>query len=401
MRSEPSRFVRAQGRRRRRPSSGSRVTLAGLLCIASCGFPPEASQVTTFLGDSPDDRALACTGFVLQGPAGPWVGKNLDWAVSHGVVAINQRGVRKIAWHPHGESDLSWVSRYGSVTFNQLGWGFPLGGLNEAGLVVEEMSYSPTRYPDPDSRPSLNELQWIQYQLDNHSAVAEVLASDTEIRIEPFLVGLHYLVADRNGNVAVVEFLDGTMTAYTDENLPVPVLANDTYANSVKYLRHHVGFGGERTATNGPESPERFVRAATQIREYEREVDPGDPGKRTLEILDSVRQSDTQWTMAYGLAEGAVSFRTLGSSRTRTLGLDSWDFACREGEASALPLDDDNHPWSGAADQRWTLERNEALVTTVFEEFGEIFTAEELPSPEVISSLATYLSSEKCGTPHQ
>ncbi len=47
----------------------------------------------------------------------------------------------------------------------------------ESGLVVEELSYSPTQYPAPDARPALNELQWIQYQLDNHRSVQEVIAS--------------------------------------------------------------------------------------------------------------------------------------------------------------------------------------------------------------------------------
>ena len=31
----------------------------------------------------------------------------------------------------------SWVSKYGSVTFNQYGRELPTGGMNEAGLVVE------------------------------------------------------------------------------------------------------------------------------------------------------------------------------------------------------------------------------------------------------------------------
>jgi len=372
------------------------VTLAGLFTTAACGWSSDAPRTPSSLGAPQDDRPLACTGFVLEGPAGPWVGKNLDWAVGDGTIAINERGVRKTAWRPDGGSDFFWVSRFGSVTFNQLGWSFPLGGLNEAGLVVEEMSYCPTQYPEPDSRPGLNELQWIQYQLDTHSTVAEVLASDSEIRIEPFLFGLHFLVADRLGDVAVIEFLDGTMTAYTADELPVPVLANDTYANSVRYLGHHVGFGGERVATDGPESPERFVRVSTQVREYEKEAERGDPREAALEILGSVRQSDTQWTIAYGLAEGMVLFRTLGSSRTRTVNLSSWDFACRESEDLALPMGGDDPSLSGSTDHRWTPEKNRELVTGVFEKLGEAFSADELPTGEVISSLAAHPFLETC-----
>ena len=34
-----------------------------------------------------------------------------------------------------------------------------------------------SEYPKPDGTPSVNELQWIQYQLDNFATVGEVLAS--------------------------------------------------------------------------------------------------------------------------------------------------------------------------------------------------------------------------------
>lgn len=50
------------------------------------------------------------------------MGKNLDWEIEDGIVVVNERGVRKEAWSPGIDSDFFWVSRYGSVTFNQFGW---------------------------------------------------------------------------------------------------------------------------------------------------------------------------------------------------------------------------------------------------------------------------------------
>jgi len=52
------------------------------------------------------------------------------------------------------------------------------------GLVVENMWLDETEYAEPDSRPAVNLLQWIQYQLDNCKTVAEVISNDTKIRIE-------------------------------------------------------------------------------------------------------------------------------------------------------------------------------------------------------------------------
>jgi len=51
---------------------------------------------------------------------------------------------------------------------------FPLGGMNEAGLIVETMVLEDTQYPSPDSRPEVETLQWVQYQLDNFSTIEAV-----------------------------------------------------------------------------------------------------------------------------------------------------------------------------------------------------------------------------------
>ena len=61
-----------------------------------------------------------------------------------------------------------------------------MGGMNEAGLVVETMMLEETEYPSPDSRPGIEILQWIQYQLDNFSTIEEVIASHSQIRIREY-----------------------------------------------------------------------------------------------------------------------------------------------------------------------------------------------------------------------
>lgn len=154
--------------------------------------------------------APACTTFCLRDDGRIVFGKNYDWAVDDGLLIVNKRGVARTADVVGDPRPASWVSRYGSVTFNQYGRDFPMGGMNEKGLTIELMWLDGTRYPQADARPSVDVLQWIQYQLDNHATVAEVLKADKSVRI----VGsapLHYLVADRQGQVATVEFLDGRM----------------------------------------------------------------------------------------------------------------------------------------------------------------------------------------------
>ena len=119
----------------------------------------------------------ACTSFLL-----PWgkqvvLGKSYDWNSGHGLLLINKRSVAKQALLLPGTpgSPARWISRFGSVTFNQYGRDLPLGGMNEQGLVVEVMWLGKTDHGGAQKKvPALNELQWIQYVLDTAKTVPEV-----------------------------------------------------------------------------------------------------------------------------------------------------------------------------------------------------------------------------------
>jgi len=112
-----------------------------------------------------------------------------------------------------------------------IGKQFPLGGMNERGLVIEEMSYSPSKYPAQELK-KVNESQWIQYQLDNSQSVKEVIKSLKHISISPFLFKLHYIVCDSSGRIALIEFIDGKVKIYTDDDIVAPVLTNYNYKNN-------------------------------------------------------------------------------------------------------------------------------------------------------------------------
>src|ERR1700746_1722576 len=80
-------------------------------------------------------QAYPCTTFVLQGDGRIYFGRNLDWHWENGLVFVNQRNIGKMAVVTPGHAPAKWISKYGSVTFNQFGMELPMGGMNEAGLV--------------------------------------------------------------------------------------------------------------------------------------------------------------------------------------------------------------------------------------------------------------------------
>jgi choloylglycine hydrolase len=263
----------------------------------------------------------------MRGGGAILLAKNLDWAVGEGMVLVNKRDVDKTAFGGEGPALFRWTSKYGSVTFNQFGREFPLGGMNEAGLVIEELS-ARMEYPLPDGRPGLNEFQWTQYHLDTCRTVKGVLKSAARVRVSGLVLGLHYLIADGKGNVAVIEFVKGRTVSYSGDTLPIAVLSNDTYEQSLGALKLHRGFGGDRVVPAGPGSGERFVRAASALKEYH------SLGQRPLldhafVILKSVAQDDTQWSIAYNIPRRLVFFKTKDHRRYKIIPLEALDFSCR------------------------------------------------------------------------
>src|SRR5689334_3101791 len=96
----------------------------------------------------------ACTTFCINKNGQIVFGRNYDWVTGAGIVNTNQRGLFKTSMSTGYGSTISWISKYGSITFNQYGKEFPTGGMNEKGLVVELMWLDGTVYPSDDSRPA-------------------------------------------------------------------------------------------------------------------------------------------------------------------------------------------------------------------------------------------------------
>ena len=328
----------------------------------------------------------ACTSFRLLVDDSPIIGKNLDWSIEDGILSMNPRGLCKRALVEPASLPLEWVSKYSSMTFNQFGREFPLGGMNEAGLVVEELSYWPSKYPPLDERPGINELQWIQYQLDVHASVAEVIEHISDVQVRPMLFGLHYFVVDASGEAAVIEFLDGELVIHRGSELPVPVLTNNTYRNSVRYLSLHAGFGGKRIVSDGPESPERFVRAATMLQEFEDGQRSTDPVMYAFQILEAVAQDDTQWSIVYDVKSRRVHFITASVPIKRSISLGDLDLDC-SGVAIALDLSDNHEGNVREKLSLWTYEDQDRLISNVLEKIAAEGSLDDLKHKRIIEGV--------------
>ncbi len=266
--------------------------------------------------------SFGCTTFCLRDSGRVIFGKNYDWSIGDGLLIVNPRGLARVA--DSSDRPKRWTAKYGSVTFNQYGRDFPSGGMNEAGLAIELMWLDGSRYPGPDARPTVDVLQWIQYQLDTHASVAEVLASDRDVRIASG-APLHYLVADRTGQVATVEFLNGRLVAHSGERLPVAALTNDTYDASLGYQR---GLGGKSAPADQNSLP-RFAHTAERVRAFAASPKKDAVGY-AFETLRQAEQGNTRWSLVYELDRLKVHFRTRERRQIRDLSFADLDFRCSQ-----------------------------------------------------------------------
>jgi len=327
--------------------------------------------------------ADACTSFLLKHPSGPLMAKNYDWDVADGLLVVNPRGLAKSALVDDGVKPVRWTSRYGSVTFNQYGREFPIGGMNEVGLTMEVLWLSETEYTQPGDRNSINTLQWVQYCLDSFRTVSDVVASASDLAIGGTAT-LHFLACDPTGNCAVIEFLDGKLVARSERTLPLPTLTNNTYNDSLDYLNRTLGYGGEPVTPEGPGSLARYARAANGAHAV-RSGGGDQPVKETFTVLADVAQPDsTQWSIVYELQESRVHFKTSGNKETRTVELSKLDLDCT---AEPLVLD---LMAQGAGDVTLNLvpyntQANRKLIDAGFS--ADRITA---PSDEIIQTMAAY-----------
>jgi penicillin V acylase-like amidase (Ntn superfamily) len=295
--------------------------------------------IAFFLWLAPD--GFSCSSFTLKDGDRVIVGRNLEsGGPQTGFVVVNKRGVRKesrswmqLFWDREVPGvPMSWVSEYGSITFNT-SLEFPDGGINEAGLVFEEMTLLRTKYPTAEGRAPIFMILWIQYILDTCATVDEVIAAARSAVIDGW--NWHFWAADAAGASAVIEFLDGEAVIKTGADLPYPLLCNSVYTEEVEQLDTYDVFGGtvpldteSQFSYEGPETDTRFARGAYNLSQYDPsgDVPPLDYAFKVVDVLAAPNLNQLQ--KIYDVSARRVYFRTPVAPRTRWVDLGGFDLAC-------------------------------------------------------------------------
>ncbi len=333
---------------------------------------------------------LACSAFSISHGNQSVMGKNYDWDLDIGLVIVNKPNMVKTAMGSNNPAH--WKSKYGSVTFNQYGCEFPMGGMNEAGLAIEVMWLSGAEYPPKDLRPEIDNLQWIQFQLDKFSSVEEVIASDTLIRIAPLSqASIHYLICDSKGSCVTIEYIDGKRVCFTGDKMPVKVLTNDTYRKSVDFLKIHRGFGGKLPIPKGSGSLDRFIYASYMAKNYDSKKSE-DMVKYAFDILKKISMGDyTKWSIVYDIGNCCVRFKTSKKEKVKKINLKSLDFSCK----NPLKIININTNLYGDITnnlENYSYQKNKKLIKN---SFSKTYFLKDLPE-DFINKVITYPQSVVC-----
>ncbi len=274
-----------------------------------------------------------CTSFCLDNDGYAVFGANYDNVKDHydGLVIVNKRNVSKsFAQYDSPGQHVSWISKYGSVSFNFIASQTSWTGMNESGLVIYSMRLEEgSKGPEPDTRSWILVNFWLQYMLDNCSDIGEVIASDSTMRIYSSGRIPHYLVSDRYGNCATIEFIDRKMVTHSEGFLPVKVLANTSYDRSISgwdsilMLRKK----GEPVHNRDGSSLGRFTRAADRITMYQ-QTDTETAINIAFDILKEV-SGQTNWSIVFDTKNLQIHFKTIINSEKGMIDFKRLDFSCK------------------------------------------------------------------------
>ncbi len=246
------------------------------------------------------NRDWACTCFaVLNNVSDMLFGRNFDWTYSpklllftdspHGYASVTMVDMGMLGFSNDEQvSQMSIESQRNLLTSPY----YTLDGMNEFGLTVACMAVPQADNPIDPNKTTLNSCSIMRLALDYAKTIEEVINLWENYNVYfPPGPPLHYLIADPEGNSAVIEWVEGDMK----------VLRND---NSWQVSTNFVIYGSSK-----------LEKALCSRYTTCQDILSNNNGKLTpmeaMELLEDVSQTNpsysTQWTAVYNMHTRDIS----------------------------------------------------------------------------------------------
>lgn len=245
-----------------------------------------------------DAQPFGCSLFIGKtATGGVALSRNFDWPIHPSIVLV---------MHPtHGYSSLSVVD----LSVIGTDWGdlrqheksdmtalaaaprVPIDGMNEKGLAVGMAAVPETVCPNDPAKQTVGTLGAIRLMLDHAATTKEAIEVLKRYNVD-FSHGpqVHYLVVDKSGDSAILEFLNGKLHVLPGERA---------------MTNFHIADEGEK------------VRADYRYRNITKELATAKLMTRdnAFSLMSAVAQPNTRWSGYYDLSAGTmdiVSVRNYG-----------------------------------------------------------------------------------------
>ena len=93
----------------------------------------------------------------------------------------------------------------------------PFDGMNEHGLTVGMAAVPEAEAPTDPDKITIGEIRVIRMVLDYAKDVEEAIERIESVNVRVYSPPIHYLLSDREGNSAIIEFVDGEMIVYRND----------------------------------------------------------------------------------------------------------------------------------------------------------------------------------------
>ena len=163
---------------------------------------------------------------------------------------------------------------------------WPFDGMNERGVAIGMAAVPPGEMRSDPKKETIDSLQIMRQILDKAANVDQAITIIDNYNID-FGAGpaLHYLIADSSGEAILVEFFAGQMHLITNEN-PWHQTTN-FLLSSVDDLQGQC---------------ERYDTISNELLRAGGRLTPNN----ALELLSSVSQNNTQWSILYHMGSGKI-----------------------------------------------------------------------------------------------
>lgn len=252
-----------------------------------------ASPEEVMMVEQGKTESWQCTGFVGYGnPGAPVFGRNFDWRNRAALILFTHPpgghasvSMVDISYCGYGgDPDLSTLASRENLLKAPL---LPFDGMNDAGVAIGMMAVPHVQPPFDPSRRSLNDLAIMRLVLDRAATTRQAVAFFQSYNIVMNEVPLHYFVADRSGESAVIEFVHDRIEVRYNEGAPFQISTNFIQYEVLPNLSGHCW---------------RYDLACSLL--------VGRAGTLTMDdardLLRTVSQTNTMWSSVYGLATGEI-----------------------------------------------------------------------------------------------